>query len=71
MRNANGSIDWNRTEEQARGMTRDQLHGARQDIRETLPAADALDREDGGNRGGYYRDEASVYYMELNRRGEL
>lgn len=68
MRNANGSIDWNRTEEQARGMTRDELNGALLDIHKTLPAADGLDREDGGDRGGQYRDEASVYHQELNRR---
>ncbi len=37
-------------------------------INETLRHSDSLDRQDGGNRGGYYRDEASVYRKELARR---
>lgn len=68
MRNANGTLDWARTEEAARGMNWDQIYGALRDIRLTLPAADDLDRADGGDRGGYYRDEASVYRRELDRR---
>jgi hypothetical protein len=60
MRKSDGTIDWDRTEEHARGMTNVEIHYALLDIQKTLPNADALDREDGGCRGGYYRDEASV-----------
>ncbi len=60
MRKPDGSIDWDRTEEHARGMTNEQIHYALLDIQKTLSSADSLDREDGGERGGYYRDEASV-----------
>ena len=38
------------------------------DREKTLPYADALDREDGGGRGGRYRDEASVYHAERKNR---
>lgn len=61
-------IDWNATETRAARMTSIELHYALIDISKTLPNADALDREDGGDRGGYYRDEASVYRAELARR---
>jgi len=61
-------LDWKAVEERALEMTREQLRGALADILRTLPHADALDREDGGDRGGYYRDEASVYRRELTRR---
>lgn len=61
MKQANGQIDWERTEEHAREMEVPQLDWAIIDAQNTLPASDALDREDGGNRGGYYRDAISVY----------
>jgi hypothetical protein len=62
------SLDWARVEEIAKGMSVDQLEFSLRDIRETLRHADALDRELGGDRGGYYRDEASVYRRELDKR---
>lgn len=71
MRNERGTIDWKATEERAARMTGDELFGAIQDIRRTLENADALDRLDGGDRGGYYRDESSVYWNELTKRREL
>lgn len=71
MRNERGTIDWQATEEKAARMTGDELFGAILDIRRTLENADALDREDGGDRGGYYRDEASVYWREITKRREL
>lgn len=52
----------------AEKMTDAELHYALLDIRKTLPGADALDRELGGDRGGRYRDEASVYRAEQGRR---
>jgi hypothetical protein len=62
------TLDWNTKEAQAVAMSRAELRGALDDILRTLPNADALDREDGGDRGGYYRDEASVYRRELASR---
>lgn len=62
-------IDWAATEEKARNMSDEVLYFAILDIRKTLRNADALDREDGGNRGGYYRDEAGVYHAEWRKRG--
>lgn len=50
-------------------MTTDALHYAILDCQRTLEPADALDREDGGTRGGFYRDQISVYRAELKRRG--
>jgi hypothetical protein len=61
MKAENGQIDWQGTEEWAREATIPQLLGALDDILATLDSADALDREDGGTRGGVYRDECSVY----------
>jgi len=60
--------DFAATEERARKMTSRALWWALGDIRKTLPFADAMDRADGGDRGGRYRDEASVYRAELVRR---
>jgi len=65
---ATETIDWGRYEAKAKTMTGGQLWGALIDIRKTLPSADRLDREHGGNRGGYYRDEASIYHTEMRRR---
>lgn len=70
MRNERGTIDWQATEERAAHMSADELFGAIADIHKTLPNADALDRTDGGDRGGYYRDEASVYHREIAKRRE-
>jgi hypothetical protein len=67
---ATDALDWNAVEERAREMSTASIYHAIQDIRDTLPHADALDREDGGNRGGYYRDESSVLHAELRRRQE-
>lgn len=61
-------IDWAAIEEKAKGMTTQALHYAILDIQKTLPSADALDRETGEDRGGYYRDEASIYHRELAKR---
>jgi hypothetical protein len=61
MKNAQGTIDWNATEEYARRIGSANLHYAIQDILDTLPVADELDRADDGDRGGYYRDELSVF----------
>jgi len=69
MKTETGSLDWNGTKEVARKMSDSQLVGALADIRETLPVADANDREEGTDTGGVYRDEASVYHAELKRRG--
>ena len=60
MKNATGTIDWNATEEHARRIGAANIRHAIKDAQDTLPVADELDREDGGDRGGYYRDEISV-----------
>jgi hypothetical protein len=47
------------------------IWAALRDIEKTLPSADAMDRADPTgitDRGGLYRDEASVYRNELNTR---
>lgn len=62
------SIDWESVEAKAKCMSAGALQGAIQDVLATLHFADAMDREDQGNRGGYYRDELSVYRAELKRR---
>lgn len=63
-------INWVATANKAAEMTTSQLYYAIQDIRNTLPMADALDLSEGGCRGGYYRDESSVYHAELKARKE-
>lgn len=63
-------LDFAATADKAKRMTVAELRYALADILRTLPHSDALDREDNGDRGGRYRDEASVYRRELGRRGE-
>lgn len=63
------AIYWNAVEERARGMSITEIRYALADIHKTLPHADDMDRVCGGDRGGRYRDEASVYWRELKRRG--
>lgn len=65
MKTPQGTIDWNATEEHARQLGFTHLRYAIKDILKTLPFSDELDREDGGNRGGYYRDELSVFRKVL------
>lgn len=52
----------------ARQMTDPQLDGAIVDGVNTALAMDTLDRETGQDRGGYYRDQLSVYRKERSRR---
>lgn len=59
---------WKRYANRAKGMSGDQLAGAIQDALSTLVHADAMDRETGGDRGGHYRDEISVYRKEQKSR---
>jgi len=66
--NTTHQLDFCAAEERARDMTERELGAALADILMTLPQADAWDRELGGDRGGRYRDEASVYHAELARR---
>jgi hypothetical protein len=61
-------IDWTLMIGRATDMTSTQLHYAILDCQKTLPFADDLDRTDGGTRGGYYRDEISVYRAEQKSR---
>lgn len=68
MKNAQGTIDWDRTAEHAKLLCSANIRHVIKDAQDTLPVADELDREDGGCRGGYYRDEISVYRKELNSR---
>lgn len=62
------AIDWSAAAERASSMTDNEIFYALLDIRKTLDAADALDRETGGNYGGHLRDEASVLHAEMRRR---
>ena len=62
------TINWNETREKAERMTDVEIHYALLDIAKTLPHADALDRELGGDRGGKYRDECSVLRAVRARR---
>lgn len=64
----NPSIDWSSVEDRAAGMSDSALFYALEDIRKTMPIARANDRIDGGDREGWYADEASIYRQELNRR---
>ena len=65
------AIDWARCEEKYRGLKREELLGALTSIHAVLDSADEMDRADGGNRGGYYRDECSVIRKELRVRDWL
>ena len=62
------TINWSEFEERAARMTNEQLQNACKAIADALPAADALDRATGQDRGGRYRDESSVYRRELDQR---
>ncbi|HUT77408.1 MAG TPA: hypothetical protein VM285_06965 [Polyangia bacterium] len=53
-------FDWQGEREKAERLSDVEIHYAILDILKTLPHADALDRELGGDRGGRYRDEISV-----------
>lgn len=65
---ATDQIDWNAVADKAQNMTTPSLLGAISDILATLSSADAMDRETGNCRGGYYRDEISIYRKELSNR---
>lgn len=73
-RDASGkeSLDFEATAANAKNMTDADLDGALADIHATLEHADQIDRVQGTDRGGLYRDEASVYNAEKKRRaGDL
>jgi len=55
-------------ESKARNMTIAELHYAILDCAETAKAMDEIDRAQGGDRAGRYRDEASAYRAEMGRR---
>lgn len=55
-------------ETRAQTMTDSELHFARMDAVKAAEAMDKLDRIDGQDRAGRYRDEASTYAGELRRR---
>ncbi len=61
-------FDFARYTEKAAGMSDQELNGALRDIQNTLRNADAMDRENGTQNAGWYRDEASVYRKELAKR---
>lgn len=62
---ANQQIDWSATQARAETMSMKDLHYAILANQKALDSADALDRADEGNRGGFYRDEISVYRAEM------
>jgi hypothetical protein len=63
-------IDWTAETERAERMTDEALRYAIEDALDTLGPADGLDRADGGNRGGFYRDQISVYRAEVKKRAQ-
>lgn len=64
------SLDFAATEERARKMTSAALHYSRKDARETAELWDRAGLENDPDRNaGYYRDEATVYAREQDRRG--
>ena len=65
MNKATAQIDWNAVEDKANEMTQEAIAGTIVDILLTLGPADSLDRKLGGFRGGYYRDELSIYRKVL------
>jgi hypothetical protein len=66
----NKQIDWEVAEERATRMTITELCHARRDCAISAAMWDPYDRANGTNVGGYYRDEASVYLREIQRRDE-
>lgn len=62
-------LDWDATEDRARRMTDSELHYARIDAGKTAKLWDGGDDPDGNS--GFYRDEASVYAREQDRRREM
>ena len=65
---ATKQIDWDAVSAIAASKTVAEIRFTIQDIMDTLIHSDALDVLDGGNRGGYYRDESSIYRKELRKR---
>ena len=64
------SLDFAATEERARKMTSAELHYARTDARKTAEVWDRAGLDNDPDRNaGYYRDEATVYAREQDRRG--
>lgn len=64
----NTAIDFEAIRDRARNMTLAELHYSRIDCVEAAEAMDTIDREDGGDRAGRYRDEAGIYAVEMRRR---
>ena len=61
-------LDFAAYEETVTDLNREQILFHLDDIQATLPHADAMDRVDGEDRGGFYRDQASVLRRELAKR---
>lgn len=61
-------LDFSAEAEKAAKMSDSELHYALLDIKKSIEPSRELDREDGGNREGYYTDQASVYRAELAKR---
>ncbi len=62
------TLDFTACEEKAARMDYHALSYAIHDCVQTIEAMDKLDRADGGNRAGYYRDECSVYRRAVAQR---
>jgi len=62
------ATDFQRWESKAKTMADAALVWSANDCREAAEAMDSIDRHDGGDRAGKYRDEACAYRSELNRR---
>ena len=61
-------IDWAAEESAAALLSESQINDKLAGLIDALDAADALDRETGQDRGGYYRDLCSILRQELARR---
>lgn len=64
----NKRFDFTACEQRTADLATDAIIGGLRDIEKTLHSADAMDRANGTDSGGRYRDEASVYRRELARR---
>jgi len=68
---ANDTVDFKALGEAVLALGSYDIRCAISDIIATLDSADELDRTDEGNRGGFYRDQISVYRQELKKRGAI
>ena len=62
-------VDWKLEAARVAEMTECAINAELSALHGALETADAMDRDTGNDRGGYYRDLCSVLRAELKRRG--